>query len=150
MHRALPENVGDYLGPLMGGLVFIVIMSLIKEPARRKFNAIFVAGAMGAYLAGGLGPWELLLPAIGAPVAYLGLRSYRFIGIAWWMHSAWDAVHHFFANPIWPFMVTSSFGCLILDAVIGVWFFAGAPSVFAALGAKFGLAKRYDATIKTK
>lgn len=29
-------------------------------------------------------------PAVGSIVAYLGLRSYRFIGVAWLMHSAWD------------------------------------------------------------
>ncbi|WP_394844731.1 DUF6010 family protein [Pendulispora brunnea] len=130
MHRGFPEHIGDYLGPVLGGLVFILCMSLVKEPARRNFNAIFVAGATGAYLSGGLGPWELLFPAVGSFVAYLGLRSHRFIGVAWLMHSAWDLVHHLFGNPIWPFMETSSFGCLILDAVIAIWFLAGAPSPF--------------------
>ena len=36
-------------------------MSLVKEPARHTFNAIFVAGASGVYLSGGFGPWELAL-----------------------------------------------------------------------------------------
>ena len=48
-------------------------MSLVKEPARRTFNAILVAGASGVYLSGGFGPWELLYPAIVTPVVYLGL-----------------------------------------------------------------------------
>ena len=100
----------------------------MREPARRSFNAILVAGASAAYLSGGLGPWEVLYPAIASPAVYLGLRSYRFIGIAWLMHSAWDLVHHLWANPIWPFMPTSSFGCMIFDALIAVWFLAGAPS----------------------
>jgi uncharacterized protein DUF6010 len=81
------------------------------------------------YLSGGFGPWELLYPAIAAPVAYLGLRSHRFIGIAWLMHSCWDLAHHVWGNPIWPFMPTSSFGCMIFDALIAVWFLAGAPSI---------------------
>jgi len=38
------------------------IGSLLREPARRQFNAIFVGGAMGAYLSGGFGPWELREP----------------------------------------------------------------------------------------
>ena len=29
------------------------------------------------------------------------------------------------------FMPTSSFGCIIFDALIAVWFFAGAPSLIA-------------------
>jgi hypothetical protein len=129
MHRAFPTDVADYVGPVVGALVFVILMSLVKEPARRNFNAVFVGGAMGAYLSGGLGAWEILFAAAGIVVAYCGLRSHRFIGIAWLMHSAWDLVHHLFANPIWPFMQTSSFGCMIFDAAIAVWFLAGAPSV---------------------
>jgi hypothetical protein len=64
----------------------------------------------------------------GSVVAFKGLRDARFIGVAWLMHSAWDLVHHFFGNAIWPFMETSSFGCCICDVVIAAWFLAGAPS----------------------
>jgi len=132
MHRALPVHAADYLGPAIGAVAFVVVMSLLREPTRRTFNAIFVAGAMGAYISGGLGLWELPFAAIGSVVAYQGLRSHRFIGIAWLMHSCWDLVHHFFGNPIWPFAETSSFGCCIFDAGIAVWFLAGAPSVVKA------------------
>jgi hypothetical protein len=76
---------------------------------------------------------ELLLPVTGSVVAYFGLRSYRFIGIGWLMHSAWDLVHHLYGNPIWPFMGTSSFGCFIFDAVIAAWFLANAPPLMAFL-----------------
>ena len=120
----------DYLGPVVSAVLFVLVMSLVKEPARRTFNAIFAAGAVGVYLSGGFGPWELLYPVIATPVVYLGLRSYRFIGLAWLMHSCWDIVHHLWGNPIWPFMPTSSFGCMIFDAFIAVWFLSGAPSVF--------------------
>src|SRR5688500_3636623 len=129
MHRGVPQHTLDYVAPVVAAVVFILVMSLLKEPKRRNFNAIFVAGAMGAYISGGLGLWELAFAAAGATVAYLGLRSPRFIGVAWLMHAAWDLVHHFFGNPIWPFMETSSFGCFICDVVIAAWFLAGAPSV---------------------
>ena len=122
----------DYIGPAIGALVFVALMSLVREPARRTLNAVFVAGASGVYLSGGLGPWELLYPALALPAVYYGLRSYPLIGLAWLMHSATDLLHHLYGNPIWPFMPTSSFGCMIFDAVIAVWFLAGAPSVFAA------------------
>jgi hypothetical protein len=112
-------------------LTLVAIMSLVREPARRNVNAILVAGAGSVYLSGGFGLWELAYLALAAPVAYLGLRSYRFIGLGWLMHTAWDVMHHLYGDPIWPFMPTSSFGCAITDALLAVWFFAGAPSLFA-------------------
>ena len=128
MHDAPSIHVLDLVGPVVAALVFVAVMSRIKEPARRHFNAILVAGASGVYLSGGLGLWELVYPALALPVVYLGLRSHRYIGIAWLMHASWDAVHHLYGNAIWPFMPTSSFGCLIFDSAIAVWFLAGAPS----------------------
>jgi len=129
MHSVPTLLAMDYVGPVIGAVVFVIVMSLVKEPGRHTFNAILVAGASGVYLSGGFGPWELVYPAIVTPVVYLGLRSYRFIGVAWLMHSCWDIVHHLWGNPIWPFMPTSSFGCMIFDAVIALWFLAGAPSI---------------------
>ena len=54
----------DYVGPAIGAALFVVVMSFVKEPTRRSFNAIFVAGASGVYLSGGFGAWELVYPAI--------------------------------------------------------------------------------------
>jgi hypothetical protein len=131
--NTLPIHLADYLGPAAAAVAFVAIMSLVREPARLRLNAVFAAGAGGVYLSGGFGPWELIYPALVLPIAYLGLRSHRYIGVAWLMHAAWDLAHHFYGNPIWPFMPTSSFGCLIFDSVIAVWFLAGAPSVLGAL-----------------
>ena len=128
MHSAPPLLVMDYVGPVIGAAVFVVLVSLVKEPSRHTLNAIFVAGASGVYLSGGFGLWELVYPAIVTPVVYLGLRSYRFIAVAWLMHSCWDIVHHLWGNPIWPFMPSSAFGCMIFDATIAPWFLAGASS----------------------
>jgi hypothetical protein len=129
VHHASPLHVMDLLGPAVGAVAFVLIMSRVREPARRRFNAVFVAGASGVYLSGGLGPWELLYPAITAPIVYLALDSHRFTGIAWLLHAGWDVVHHLWGNPIWPFMPTSSFGCMIFDALIAIWFLAGAPTI---------------------
>jgi hypothetical protein len=118
----------DYAGPALGAAVFILAISFVREPTRRNFNALFVAGASGVYLRGGFGVWELLYPVIAMPFVFLGLRSYRFIGIAWLMHAFWDIAHHFWGNPIWPFMPASSFGCAIFDTLIAVWFLWDAPS----------------------
>jgi hypothetical protein len=127
MPALVPMN---FIGPALGGVIFIAIMSFVPHPARRNFNAIFAAGAVGAYIGGAFGPWELIYPVLALPVVYLGLRSYRAIGIAWLMHAAWDLPHQLAGRPIWPYVRTSSLGCMIFDTVIAVWFLAGAPSFF--------------------
>jgi hypothetical protein len=119
----------NFLGPALGAGVFIALMSVVPHPARRSFNAIFAAGAVGAYIGGSFGSWELIYPVLAIPVVFLGLRSYRAIGIAWLMHAAWDLPHHLWGRPIWPFMRTSSLGCMVFDALIAVWFLVGAPSI---------------------
>jgi hypothetical protein len=112
-------------------LVFILGSSLIKEPNRRNFMAIMIGGAGAAYLSGGgLGAWELAFTAVVTWCAYRGLHSYRFIGLGWILHTAWDVMHHLYGNPIVPFLPNSSAGCAITDAVLAVWFSANAPSVF--------------------
>ncbi len=120
----------SFIGPALGGVAFIAIMSLVPHPARRSLNAIFAAGAVGAYVGGVFGAWELVYPILATPVVYLGLRSYRAIGVAWLMHAAWDLPHHLAGHPIWPYMRTSSLGCIIFDTVIAVWFLANAPSIY--------------------
>jgi hypothetical protein len=120
----------NFIGPALGGVLFIAIMSLVPHPARRSLNAIFAAGAAGAYIGGAFGVWELVYPILATPVVYFGLRSYRAIGVAWLMHAAWDLPHQLVGLPIWPYMRTSSLGCMVFDSVIAVWFLAGAPSIF--------------------
>ena len=119
----------DIVGPAIGACVFALIMSRVREPTRRTLNAVIVAGASGVYLSGGFGVWELVYPVMVTPVVYRALQSYRYIGIAWLMHAAWDLPHHLWGNPIWPFMPTSSFGCFVFDSLIALWFLASAPAV---------------------
>jgi hypothetical protein len=122
-------TVMDVVGPAIGAGVFVVAMSFVPEPTRRTLNAVIVAGASGVYLSGGFGLWELVYPVLATPVVFLALRSHRFVGLAWLMHAAWDLPHHLWGNPIWPFMPTSSFGCLVFDSLIALWFLAGAPAL---------------------
>jgi len=128
MHTA-PLAVMDYVGPAIGAIVFVAVMSLVAAPTRRTLNAVILAGASGVYLSGGFGLWELIYPVIGTPIALFGLRSYRFIGVGWLMHACWDIMHHLWGNPIWPFMPSSSFGCMVFDTMIAQWFLIGAPSI---------------------
>ncbi|MFD6065950.1 DUF6010 family protein [Amycolatopsis lurida] len=127
------------IAPILVGLVYVVLMSLIHEPHRRRFNAVMVAGAGAAYLSGGgLGIWEFAFAAVVTYVAYRGLESWTFIGIAWLLHTGWDVVHHLKGAPIIPFLHDSSFGCAICDPVIAIWCFASGRSVTDFVRARVG------------
>src|SRR5215510_1267609 len=125
---AAPLAVMDYIGPAAGAVAFVAVMSRVPEPSRRTLNAIILAGASGVYLGGGFGRWELIYPVVGLSVAYRGLQSYRLIGVGWLIHACCDIAHHLYGNPIWPFMRSSTFGCMVFDTMIAPWFLFGAPS----------------------
>lgn len=133
IEKIQPLSVGQWFAPVLIGLIYITLNSLIPEPARRRFNAIMVAGAGAAYLNGGFGMWEFAFLTVMTYIAYRGLDDYRFIGIAWLLHTCWDFAHYLYGNPIVPFAATSSFGCAICDPVIALWCFAGAPSITAGI-----------------
>jgi hypothetical protein len=116
------------LSPLVVAGVWILLVALLREPARRQFSAILIAGAGAAYLGGGLGFWELGFCTLMTVVAYRGLADYRFIGAGWLLHTGWDTVHHLYGQPVIPFLPMSSFGCAICDLGLAAWYFAGAPS----------------------
>jgi len=119
----------DVIAPIIVAVIYISAVSLLKEPQRRNFNAIMIAGAGAAYLNGGFGVWEFAFTTVVTFFAYRGLQSYRFIGIGWLLHTASDVLHHLYGTPIVPFVATSSLGCAICDPVIAVWCFAGGPSI---------------------
>ena len=131
MHSAHTLTTAQWISPLFVALLWIALFSLLKEPARRNFSAIMIAGAGAAYLNGGFGPWEFVFCALITFLAYQGLRQYRWIGVAWLLHAAWDVAHHLYGNPIVPFAPVSSAGCAICDPVIAVWYLWGAPSFFS-------------------
>jgi hypothetical protein len=85
-------RVMDILGPVTIALLYISLCSLFKEPSRRNFNAIMIAGAGAAYLNGGFGIWEFAFLIVVTYCAYQGLRSYRFIDVGWLLHTSWDVM----------------------------------------------------------
>jgi hypothetical protein len=126
-----PTTLLGFIFPVIVGLVAVSLISLLREPARQKFSAVFVAGAGAAYLSGGFGAWELVFCAAVTVLAFRGLSDYRAIGVAWLLHSVWDLAHHLWGNPIIPFAPDSSFGCFVCDPVIAVWYFLRAPDVWS-------------------
>ncbi len=120
----------DAIGAAVGALVAIILMSLVPEPARQGYNAILVAGAAAVYMNnGGFGAWEYIFTFVASLTVFLGLYNYRFIALAWVMHSGWDFLHHYWGNPILPILENSSFGCMIFDFCIAIWFWRGAPTL---------------------
>jgi hypothetical protein len=118
-----------YIVPVVVGLVWAGIFSFVPEPHRRRMNAVLVGGAGAAYISGGsFGLGELAFTALLSVVAYLGLRSWTFIGIGWLLHTAWDILHHRRGAPLIPSLADSSFGCAICDPVIALWCFTGGRS----------------------
>ena len=115
------------------GVAFIAACSLLKEPSRRHFSAIMVAGAGAAYLSGGFGAWEFAFCALMTFVAFRSLGDYRLVGAGWILHTIWDVLHHLYGNPIVPLVPASSLGCAICDPVLALWYFLGAPSVFQSV-----------------
>ena len=51
----MPIHLVDVVAPVVVATLFIGATSTFKEPQRRHFNAIMIAGAGAAYLNGGLG-----------------------------------------------------------------------------------------------
>ena len=68
-------------------VVFVAACSLFKEPNRRHFSAIILAGAGAAYLSGGFGVWEFAFCFLMTFVAFGGLNNYRLIGTGWILHT---------------------------------------------------------------
>lgn len=116
--------------PLLVGGLYVLLNSLVPERHRRRLNAVMVAGAGAAYLSGGgLGVWEFVFTGVLTYLAFRGLDSWTFLGVAWLLHTAWDIVHHLKGHPIIPFAAHSSFGCAICDPVIAIWCFTGGRAV---------------------
>jgi hypothetical protein len=82
----------EFLAPILIALIFISLCSMLKEPNKRDFMALMIAGAGAAYLNGGLGKWEFVFTAVVTWSAYKGLHSYGFIGFGWLLHTGWDLV----------------------------------------------------------
>jgi hypothetical protein len=115
----------NVVAPILIGLAYCALNSLVPERHRRPLNAVVVGGAGAAYLSGGgLGAGELAFTTLMTYVAFRGLNSWTWIGAGWLLHSAWDVVHHVMGYPLLPFAPDSSFGCALCDPVIAVWCFA--------------------------
>ena len=122
-----------YVIPVVVAIVYVLINSKLSETMRMRVGAISAAGFPALYLNGGFGAWEFVYALVALVPAYYAQQSFKAIGVAWLMHGAWDLPHHLFGNTIWLSDPSSSLGCAIMDPLVAVWYFAGAPSIFERL-----------------
>lgn len=113
--------------PALIGVAFVVVMSLVRDPVvRLRLNAAVTLGASGTYLAvGTFGPWDLVACTVVLVCAFRGLRSWRWVGVAWLLHTALDVAHAVKGVDLLPWAPHSSLGCAICDPVIALWCFGG-------------------------
>lgn len=123
-------DIVRWIAPIGVAIMLVALGSLLPEPSRRRFSAIFLAGAGAAYLSGGFGPVEFLFCAAVTVLAYVGLENYWAIAAGWLLHSGWDVAHQLWGHPIIPFAPQSSFGCAVCDPVLALWYGAGAPTIW--------------------
>ena len=127
----VPElGLVNAVGAVLIAFVYIAVFSLVKEPHRQKMNAVIIAGAGAVYWSGGLGIAEYIFSTLMLWVAFKALEKYYYVGIGWLLHTCWDTIHHFYGNPIVPFSPSSSAGCAICDAILAIWFFYNAPTIY--------------------
>ncbi len=130
-HQIIPDfTFANLWLAIILALIFIAIMSVLKEPLRQKINAGLIAMAGGAYINGGLMPFDQLFNVLLVFMAYKGLQNYKFIALGWILHTCWDIIHHFYANPIDVTRPDSTNVCAFFDPIIALWFYFQAPSVF--------------------
>jgi Family of unknown function (DUF6010) len=118
------------LPPLFVAIAFIAAVSLLREPKRRQFSALMIAGAGATYFGAGFGFWEVAFWALMTWLAFRALDDYRYAGVGWLLHVGWDVLHHLYGHPILPFLPLSSEGCAICDSVLAIWYFLAAPSLY--------------------
>lgn len=124
-----PVYAINIMAALIITIVFIVLVSFIREPYRQQFNALLIAGAGTVYWNAGLGGWEYVFGTLMTFIAFKGLSHYYWIGVGWLLHTCWDLLHHFYATPIIPASPSSSMGCAVCDSILAAWFFLKAPGI---------------------
>jgi hypothetical protein len=109
--------------------IWICSFSAVSEPQRRQVNCILVGLAASTYGNHSFGLVESVGTITVLTLGILGLRSYRWLGAAWLVHTGLDIAHHLVADPMFRYFPASSLGCAVTDPILALWFFAEAPDI---------------------
>lgn len=114
--------------------LFILLAGLIREPFRQRAMVIVLAYAAGVFLNDPFAPYGLIVSLLVALLAGLGLTNYRWIALDWVIHSAWDTCLHMEGHGVAGLDPMTSFACAVVDPIIALWLWFGAPSVLNRIG----------------
>lgn len=128
--------LADILPPIGQSLIFVFLISIIREPYRQRLMAIMLALAGGVYMNNAYQLMPGIFALVMACFSFLGLNNYKFIGIGWLLHSAYDWVHYSNGFPMINDVPGSAFGCAIFDIGIAIYFFFNAPNLFSIFKSK--------------
>jgi hypothetical protein len=119
----------DIVSGFMIAAIWIYGFSFVSEPRRRQVNCILVGLAAATYGNHSFALIEAAGTIIVLTLGILGLGDYRWLGVAWLVHSGLDIAHHIANDPMFRYFPASSFACAITDPILALWFFAGAPDI---------------------
>ncbi|MCC3406986.1 MAG: hypothetical protein JGK17_15605 [Microcoleus sp. PH2017_10_PVI_O_A] len=123
----------DIVSGFIIAAIWICGFSVISEPRRRQVNCILVGLAASTYGNHSFGLTEAAGTIILLTLGILGLGNYRWLGVAWLVHSGLDIAHHIANDPMFQYFPASSVGCAVTDPILALWFFAGAPDIFGII-----------------
>ena len=126
----------EILPPIGQSLIFVFLISIIREPYRQRSMAIMLALAGGVYINNAYQLMPEIFALVIAIFSLLGLKNYKFIGIGWLLHSAYDWIHYTNGFPMINHAPGSAFGCAIFDIGIAVYFFFNAPNLLSIIKSK--------------
>lgn len=117
------------LSQVLAWPIAVLLFGALPHPWRARVSSAVAAFAGGVYLTGPLGLAEVPLALCVLVFAILGQADIRALGVAWCLHAAVDVAHDLLAPPVLPAFPTFSVGCAVIDPLLAVWYFAGAPSL---------------------
>ena len=132
----IPFHTSNLVSALGQVGIGIVLSSLAEGSKRRQLNAIVLASVASVYADAGFGFWEFPFIFVIGYCAYRGLRAtddragYTMIGLGWLLHGLWDLAHHVNGWPMITWWPAASIECVIIDAILTVYFWTGAKSIF--------------------
>ncbi len=110
------------------GVASIVGIGFVDYQLRLNFASLMLAFCGGCYVNGPFGKIETVAGSLFFLCAFIGLYNPLWIGFGWLLHGISDTFHHYADYPLVHWVWFSSLGCAIIDPMLAIYFFMGAPT----------------------